>query len=419
MWPLKNWPYLGNPGCSYSDTQCWCASFWYCPHCNHAILYLDLSYKILTGISWQALYDPTHPEFRNLWSTDIKAAEQYLTLVQQGFHAENIHNQIAILESCCRCTGKCTLEDEQILNKLTVLSHKFCYVWRSNARKQRATHGHPFLPMLCLMDHAHEKIHTKKQLKEAYAILQNVQTHAKQIHDSFLEDWAEHLANTWEIAKVAAVPQILHAECQAITFWKLGTWLKRNEYDQFTWVLIPDNSTDLTNTTWKLIVEAQDLYDILMKEGQLHYHQAAETPLVNGPLAKKIGPFDDNEYWDKILNGNFDTSNLATISEVRDIVSGMRYPNPNNPTPSSTLPRLLMTTFSKWYFTHGNVHHYHHPDDTTAIFKHSCATLLYLDAFHQFVSSGVFCFTDGRKLSNHSYPKIQGSHKSTGCVELC
>ena len=78
---------------------------------------------------------------------------------------------------------------------------------------------------------------------------------------------------------MAAVQQILHAECQMITFWKLGTWLKGNEYAQLTQVLVPDNSTDIANTTWKLIVAAQELYDILTKEGQLHYHQVAEQSL--------------------------------------------------------------------------------------------------------------------------------------------
>ena len=87
------------------------------------------------------------------------------------------------------------------------------------------------------------------------------------------------------------------------------------------------------NMTWKPIIEAQELYDILTKEGQLNYHQAAETPLVNGPYAKKIGPFDDNDYCDTILHGDFDTSYLATISEVSNIVSGMHYPDPNKPTP--------------------------------------------------------------------------------------
>ena len=89
------------------------------------------------------------------------------------------------------------------------------------------------------MDQAHAIIAAKKQLKEAYTVLHKVQQHAKQKQDSFLEDHAEHLASTREILKAAAVQQILHAECQTITFWKIGTWLKGHKYAQLTCVLVP------------------------------------------------------------------------------------------------------------------------------------------------------------------------------------
>ena len=174
-----------------------------------------------------------------------------------------------------------------------------------------------------LMDHAQAILRTKQQLKEAYATLHKVQKNAKQIWDSFLMDRAKHLADTQNIQKAAAVQQLLRAEHQMITFRKLGTWLKETEYNQLTRVLIPDNPTNLTNTTWKTVVEAQELYDILMKEGQTHYRQAADTPLVSGPFAKKIGPFDDNEYCDEILNGTFDMSRINAMPEVHDIIMGM------------------------------------------------------------------------------------------------
>ena len=55
------------------------------------------------------------------------------------------------------------------------------------------------------MDQAHAIIAAKKQLKEAYSVLQKVQKHAKQIQDSFLEDHAEHLASTQEMMKAVVV----------------------------------------------------------------------------------------------------------------------------------------------------------------------------------------------------------------------
>ena len=173
------------------------------------------------------------------------------------------------------------------------------------------------------MDHAKVIINAKKQLKEAYTTLRKVQKNAKQIRDSFLMDRAKHLAHTRNMHKAAAVQQLLRTEHQAITFRKLGSWLKEKEYTQLTRVLIPDDPTDLATTTWKTVVEAQELYDILTKEGQTNYHQAADTPLVNSPFAAKIGPFDDNEYCDAILNGTFDMSAVDTMPEVRNIISGM------------------------------------------------------------------------------------------------
>ena len=88
------------------------------PNSDHAMLYIDLSLETITGISSQSLHNPTHPGFRNLWSTDIKAAVRYIQLVQQAFIHENIYNRIAILISRCQRTGKCTLDDERILNKI-------------------------------------------------------------------------------------------------------------------------------------------------------------------------------------------------------------------------------------------------------------------------------------------------------------
>ena len=66
----------------------------------------------------------------------------------------------------------------------------------------------------------------------------------------------------------------------------------------------------------------------------MHYHHAAATPLVNGPIAAEIGPFDGNEYGDMILHGILDLSDIDEMPEVEDIVSGMRYPDLTQPTPT-------------------------------------------------------------------------------------
>ena len=98
-------------------------------------------------------------------------------------------------------------------------------------------------------------------------------------------------------------------------------------------LLIPDDPLDIPNTTWSTVIEAQALFKALTDDGQKHFHQAADTPFVSGPIAEILGPFADNGYSNAILNGTFDLSTLDEMVEVHDIIKGMRYPHPTAPTP--------------------------------------------------------------------------------------
>ena len=60
-----------------------------------------------------------------------------------------------------------------------------------------------------LWNRAEAIIQAKTQVREAYALLRQVQQHAKQIRDAFLEDRAEHLANTQNIDKATALRQLI------------------------------------------------------------------------------------------------------------------------------------------------------------------------------------------------------------------
>jgi hypothetical protein len=88
------------------------------PKSDHASIYADFSLANLCGMPSQSLHDPTHPASRNLWSTDIKAAKQYVNLVNEGFQAENISLRTSILVSRCERTKRCSQNDIRILNKL-------------------------------------------------------------------------------------------------------------------------------------------------------------------------------------------------------------------------------------------------------------------------------------------------------------
>ena len=125
---------------------------------------------------------------------DVKAAKKYLTLVQQGFQAENIHNQVVILVFHCICTGKCTLDHEQILNNIDDANTQILLCVEVECKKAKGYAWSPLLTnarctiiaakwhlsavvngwlQIWLMDWTHAIINAKKQLKEAYAGLHN------------------------------------------------------------------------------------------------------------------------------------------------------------------------------------------------------------------------------------------------------
>jgi hypothetical protein len=71
------------------------------PRSDHPILYVDISLTALCNLPSHSIHDPTHPSSRNLWSTDIKAAETYIALVKHDCEMENIATRIAILKQRC------------------------------------------------------------------------------------------------------------------------------------------------------------------------------------------------------------------------------------------------------------------------------------------------------------------------------
>ena len=174
----------------------------------------------------------------------------------------------------------------------------------------------------------------RAQIQAAYGVLRQVQQNASKIRETFLEDRAEHLAATRDgVTKAVALRQLIAAERSSSIFKRLGIWIKGKEYVTMDRILVPDDPENMEDTTWSSIIEAQALFEVLTKDSQEHFHQAAETPFVSGPIASKIGPFADNDYCDAVLNGTFEFEDLSDRTEVNELIKGMRYPDPESPTP--------------------------------------------------------------------------------------
>ena len=71
---------------------------------------------------------------------------------------------------------------------------------------------------ITLWNRAEAIIQAKAQLKEAYSVLRQVQQNATKIRESFLDDRAEHLANTRNIQKETALRELIRAERQSSIF---------------------------------------------------------------------------------------------------------------------------------------------------------------------------------------------------------
>jgi hypothetical protein len=67
-------------------------------------------------------------------------------------------------------------------------------------------------------------------------------------------------------------------------FKHLGIWLKGKEFATMDRILVPDDPYENLNDyiTWSSIIKAQALFEVLTKDSQEHYHQAAKTPFISG-----------------------------------------------------------------------------------------------------------------------------------------
>jgi hypothetical protein len=148
------------------------------------------------------------------------------------------------------------------------------------------------------------------------------------------------------------------------------------------------------------VVEAQALYEVLLTSGSSRFNQAVTTPFVTGPVADKLGPFTDNEYCAAILQGTIDFDDLAAITEVHDLIRGMRYPNPAHPTPpiDTTITTEDLSALVKNHCEHTSSspsgHH----------FGHYHTLLCDPDILGYIASIVNFCFQWGKTL--HRWEKV-------------
>jgi hypothetical protein len=185
--------------------------------------------------------------------------------------------------------------------------------------------------------------------------------------------------------------------------------MKGKEHITLDRILIPDDPTDLSQTTWTSIVEAQALYEVLLTSGSTHFNQAANTPFATGPIADKLSPFADNDYCNAILHRTGDIEELADMTEVRDLIHGMKYPDPTHPTPT------IDTTITTEAFTDMVQNHCERTSSSPSgrYFGHYRTLLRDPELLGNIAALAHFCFKWGNYLTtlgkSHPYTHPQGA----------
>jgi hypothetical protein len=211
-------------------------------------------------------------------TVDVKAFARYVEMVERRCQVDNIVQRVEKLVKQCQQTGVCSKHDERILNAIDANITEIM-LWAET--KCKGAKGHDWSPLLAnagqtviaakwnLSNIVHgcspipinitreEAISKAKvQISEAYNILRKAQKHAKRIRETFLEDRAEHLAETRDMTKAAAVRQLLLAERSSAIYKRLGFWFKGKEYTTLDQMLVPDDPSDLEHSTWTTIIKA-------------------------------------------------------------------------------------------------------------------------------------------------------------------
>jgi hypothetical protein len=175
---------------------------------------------------------------------DIKAASRYMELVEQRCQADTIEKCVSKLVQRYQKSGICSEGDEKISNDIDANITEIM-IWAEN--KCKWTKGHDWSPLLAnagctviaakwnLSNIMHRQslipmnitckeaiTKAKSQITEVYNILWKVQMRSRQIREMFLEDRAEHLAETQDMTKANALQQLLMAERSFLIFRQLG-----------------------------------------------------------------------------------------------------------------------------------------------------------------------------------------------------
>lgn len=320
---------------------------------DHSVIGIDLNYGGMIGREDLREIDQTAFQSRLLTSTDQKATKAYLKQVTSELEEHNVRHRFETLIERCDRTSRCTPDDERIFQALCTQLYAIAKRAESNckrvgpkpwsttlasvgqalqiARKEFYRLVRGGVPSNQSDDKASAIAGAKANLDTATAMIAEAKQNAATLREAGLQLLAEQYAEEHSITKATALKQLLRKERLSQIYRKLGYHISGKYYDPLKKLLIPDDPTDIENTSWTALLEAEAIWEALLHQGKEHFSQASDTPFATGPIADLIGPFEQNEHSQHILHGTFDIDSLTDDIEVRAIVRAMMYQNPNCP----------------------------------------------------------------------------------------
>jgi hypothetical protein len=136
------------------------------------------------------------------------------------------------------------------------------------------------------------------------------------------------MAETREVTKADALRPLIAAERSSSIFKRLGIWFKGKDYVTMDCILVPDDPNDHTQHGAPSSKHKQSLKPSL-RRGRIISIKLPKHHSCWDQLWRRSAPACD-----AVLSGTFDLEEIAEITEVRNLIEGMRYPDPSNPTPT-------------------------------------------------------------------------------------
>ena len=247
----------------------------------------------------------------------------------------------------CKLTKRCSAVDKQLFDKIDDQVTSLMLKAEKECTKKRH-YGHPFSPALVKAGQAvrmaKKKLHgiqitqasqstplTKPQertlkqasgkLHQAWKALQRVQDKSASLRDQHLARQADTARIETGMSSAKAIQAIKRKELQRDAFQLISRHINPNTKAPLTRILVPkvDGSGIIE------VADPEVMAQALLDQAKKHFGQAKDTPMVAGPIAEHIGPFEYNEASEKVvMEGDMGSLPTDPMEEVQDMLKALR-----------------------------------------------------------------------------------------------